>query len=752
MVAVVAKQRLSWLQPRTVGDVKEEEKGAKARRCSDEYKFVAPSLEDGKTKRNNTSSNIIDANTKTANVDTRGWQRFFGPRRQKNGEGNGDWIPSVAGLVKAGDEGVYTSALFHQSHQHYPNSEMPVEEFYELLATQLRSRPLSERTNYPPEIFKFLASSKKIQRSRSMRASRDGRRPVISPPSPATRASLDLSEVTLSLTRSLSKKSSTASPSAAYESGVGSSTASSNNPKHELWARDIQKSVQNEGLSGVAVSSAELAALSIILGSPVLPTITPRPSTPQSQEQKSMRKGAYGITISSIPLEDGMHSITLHRQPLSITQRTTTRASVTSTLYSKHMACSCIPLSQSLFPDTIPTTSTASTPTLSTLQITPSTLHALRTKSALPVPPPTSPQKAYLESLPNARIPSIQSYTLPDLLRSIASLPFASTGGLPPLAASSVIDAILLVAGGGHETGRLLARLEALIDKVHRFHGGAEDTAFGALYERRNAAVAFREQGRLGKSASSKKKKGVEDEEEEEEEMVTATARVARYTMLLDRLIDLMGSSSPSQTPTSPSFFNGTAGALGAASTREKAMMKRKKEKVGVVVDATFRELLECYMGVPTTSVAGVDGAATSATTTAVASVLPCSSLQTQQQHSNKAQPQARPLPPSPPLTPTKLSPVNSASKTPKLDLTKAKKKMDSAKLRTANTLAVDIEELLRQPLPFSAQQVARVAKCVLVAWASGCVKRVRWDGDNDGDGHGLKGSGVRLGERGVVV
>ncbi|PVI01953.1 hypothetical protein DM02DRAFT_329485 [Periconia macrospinosa] len=715
MVVLVARQRLSWLQqPRKIIDEEEESVDGRCSTSSDERRSVEPRLDNNiNANQNSTLDSIIvngERHPKNAekNANGRVWPRLFASKKRDAGSG-GDWVPSVSGVIKAGDEGIYTSAIFYQLHQQNPSDELYLDALYELFANQLRNRPLLERTAYPSEISKFLASSKKVQRSKSMHVSREARRPTIAPPSKGTRSSLDLSEVTSSLTRSLSKKSSSAS-----DSTITPIPAHSSTPKHALWTKDLQQIPSTSTLASLKLTSSELAALSLILGSP---------TSPASTHRKAFRKGAYGLTLSHTPLPDGTHhTVTLHAHPLSIPQRPAPHAAITSTLHAKHMACNCLPLSPSS-----PSPTTTSTPTL---LLTPATLTALLTKSPLPPPPPsTSPSKSYLETLPHARTPTFPAYTLPDLLRSIAALPFASSSsssssaaaGLPPLAGATLIDTVLLVASGGKPPGKLAQRLEALVDKVSRFCGadGAAD-AYGPMYEARNVGLLFRERERLGR---------LEGVEEEEEELVGRTARVGRWVGMLARLVAMLDSSSP----TSPVFF---AGGGGEGKGREKV--------VGKVVEETFHDLLDAYTAlclVPSSSSSASSSSHSSpspSTTTSSSSLTSTSQQQQQQQQRTPQQPQ-KTLPPSPPLTPTKLTltspPSSTTTKKPPRKPSSSTHQPDQPQQKQT-TLAKDIESLLQSPLPFSTRQVARLARCVLVAWAvCGGVERVSWDDEPAGKG-----------------
>lgn len=90
------------------------------------------------------------------------------------------------------------------------------------------------------------------------------------------------------------------------------------------------------------------------------------------------------------------------------------------------------------------------------------------------------------------------------------------------------------MASGGLPHGRLLQRLEGLVDKVHRF--APHLTIFGPLYEPRYAGLLYRERERLGKLATNP---------DIFETLADKFARMSRYITLLQRLMALVPGMAP---------------------------------------------------------------------------------------------------------------------------------------------------------------------------------------------------------------
>ncbi|KAF2640594.1 hypothetical protein P280DRAFT_399744 [Massarina eburnea CBS 473.64] len=430
------------------------------------------------------------------------WSRLFVPKQQQK---RGDCVPTLSAIIKAGDEGVFSSALLNSLHG--SPGDIPLDFVYDAFAQELRSRPSVERSSYPSEISGFL-SSKRARRTQSLRDSRDGR-PELSPKAP--RASLDLAEMGLS--RSRSRK---VSPVLISTFNVLATESGSGSPTHRLWTRELQNARYVDGRTAITVSAKELATLSIILGSPV----ELGKDGEKSEKQLASGGGAYGISISGTKADDGNYKISLTQHKRK-TSQLPALGSGYSTLHAKHFACGSLPYS-------------LDTTTVNTLLITNETLQNLRTgtHSQLPTTPTPTPtaQSTFLASLPHSRSPTfhtLTSTTTTTLLHAIADLPF--TGGLPPLASAPLIQTIQFVTCGGLIPGRLLQRLEALVDKVHRHSPGLQ--LFGPLLADGNAHLLFRERERLGKVAGGGRN---------EELLADKVARMQRYATLIERLMALI--------------------------------------------------------------------------------------------------------------------------------------------------------------------------------------------------------------------
>jgi hypothetical protein len=118
------------------------------------------------------------------------------------------------------------------------------------------------------------------------------------------------------------------------------------------------------------------------------------------------------------------------------------------------------------------------------------------------------------------------------LLDAIAALPFS--GGLAPLASADLIKTVQFTASAGLSPGRLLQRLEGLVDKVHRHSPHLK--IFGPLYEPYNAGILYRERERLGKLGNHPTTPDT---------LADKTARMSRYITLLERLMALVPDLKP---------------------------------------------------------------------------------------------------------------------------------------------------------------------------------------------------------------
>jgi hypothetical protein len=422
-------------------------------------------------------------------------------------------VPTLSGILKAGDEGLFSSALFTSLHGH--PRELSLQVLYEVFAKELRSRPMTERSAYTGGIPQFLSSTKQVaggprrMQSASHRTTRGGR--VDGSPK-SQRKSLDISVAERGFVRSLSVKKPTP-PLVSIRNGLTGPDADGS--MHTSWMKDGRSAESVHGSVGVVVTPAELAALSITLASPL--TIDGK-----AEHATTSRTGAFNVSISELTTEDGKHQVLLRQHKRNVLHMPA-RGSGHSTLFAKHFAAGSLPFSHN---KKAVQTMLASTQTLRAVQAGASII--------LFDTNPETPQSRLLAALPTSRevtfycaSPSTRPTSSNTLVDAISALPFV--GGLVPLASSPLIQTIRFVASGGLPPARLLQRLEGLVDKVNRF--APHLNIFGPLHEPRNAALLYRERERLGRLATGASTI---------DSVADKTARIQRYTTLLERLMALV--------------------------------------------------------------------------------------------------------------------------------------------------------------------------------------------------------------------
>jgi hypothetical protein len=460
-----------------------------------------------------TTENKLEEAQQLAQI-SKSWKRVFTAKQEQDRR---HWVPSFSSIIKAGDEGLFTTALFANLHAH--PDESILEALYDAFANELRSRPTTGRSLYPEDMTKFLTWNERPMGGigRSKPASHTRRTEV----NPQTHTkSMDISVMEMGLVRGLSVKR----PAAVLipiRNGlldeVGHKTIQS-------WIQDGQPAKYPDRKMTVRITPTELAALSILLGS--------RIPIPSSSQESSTDTGAYGISFSLHPSETGKTTtITLHPHQLSISQHHASGSCI-SPLYAKHLFCGSLPYSQ----DNLGVHS---------ILINDETFEAIQFGASLSTHAylVRSPASKYLEALPSAR--EVRFHILAtDMaaegemekesmwLDAIAALPFS--GGLVPVAAASLIKTVQFVASAGLQPARLLQRLEGLVDKVHRH--SPHLYIFGPLYEAQHAGLLYRERERLGKLANERR---VEDT------LADKTARMSRYITLLERLMALVPDTQP---------------------------------------------------------------------------------------------------------------------------------------------------------------------------------------------------------------
>jgi hypothetical protein len=437
---------------------------------------------------------------------SRSWKQLFAPKQQNN---KGHWVPSLAAIIDAGNEGVWSSALFTHLHGH--PGEISFDQLCDAFATELRSRSPAQRSAYSGDITKFLSSikrstttPKRVQSMSNKGASR-GREDAAQK---SQRKSLDVIATEMGLGRGLSVKK-TAPVLVSMSNGLDEG-------EQGIWMKSGGSAEYYGGKPGVKVTSAELAGLAVVLGCQV--TIG---------ADAALHRGAFGISISLIQAENGKQHIVLKQHKRRISQMPTSGTGV-SPLFAMHMAAGSLPFSQD-------------NKTVDSILITNETFEAIQAGTSVSWQKNSqqTPQSRFLATLPNSR--KLNFYTSstssrmtspPTLIDVIAALPFS--GGLPPLAHTPLIRTVNFIAAGGLTPARLLQRLEGLVDKVH-LH--APDLAiFGPLHAPQNAALLFREREQLGKLATNPNTS---------DSTADKAARIQRYVTLLERLMALVPDTKP---------------------------------------------------------------------------------------------------------------------------------------------------------------------------------------------------------------
>ncbi|KAH8726117.1 hypothetical protein GQ44DRAFT_680364 [Phaeosphaeriaceae sp. PMI808] len=441
------------------------------------------------------------------------WARVF----TKQAHEQGLWVPSLSGMIKAGDEGLFLSALFTSLPGH--PGELPLQALYEIFADDLRSRPTTERFAYSVEINSFLSSSKRVTSGprRIQSVSRKSfSKSRVDASLKTQRISLDLSAAERGITRSISMKR--PAPMLVHMRN-GLPRKGEDTVAHKSWMKDMKIAESHHGIVGIKILSEELIALSILLGSPL--TVDPQTG------ETSSKVGAFNISISSSVAEDGRHQVTLQKHKHSISQ-TLVRGSCSSSLFAKHLAAGSLPYSQN-------------NKAVHSILINSHTLHSVQRgmSPSLHEYNFKTPQSKFISLLPSSRKstffiagvskePPISN----PLIGAISALPFV--GGLVPLASASLIRTVQFIASGGLPPARLLQRLEGLVDKVNRH--APQISTFGSLYEHQNITRLYRERERLGKLATGA---SVTDN------LAHKASRMQRYVALLERLMTLVPDMKP---------------------------------------------------------------------------------------------------------------------------------------------------------------------------------------------------------------
>ncbi|KAF3053680.1 hypothetical protein E8E11_011035 [Didymella keratinophila] len=565
------------------------------------------------------------------------WKQLFTPKQK---DANSKWVTTLSGIIKAGDEGLWSSSLFTNPHGH--PGEVSFEAICEMFANELRPLSMTERSAYSGDIGKFINSAKRgapgprrVQ-SVSYKRVNTGRGDVAPP---TQRKSTDISSIERGLRRSLSIKR---PAPALVPMGNGLVAQDKTVAAQHAWMKDGRPAEYCDGRMSVRLTSAELATLSLILGSSVTSIAGDAGGTTASTD-----KGALGLSIR-ITTADGKHLVSLRQHKRSISQMPSSGSGY-SPLFVKHLACGSLPFSRD-------------GKSINSFLITDDTLDAVQSGVLLTMRKRSqqSSQAHFLATLPSScdlAFHSLEASTKSSpptpLIDAIAQLPF--TGGLTPLASTPIVSTIQFIASGGRHPGRLLQRLEALVDKVQRH--SPDLNIFGPLHEPKNAGLLFRERERLAKVSSGTVT----------ETLLDKVARVQRYVTLLQRLMALVPDIKP-------------------------------QDVLAAVQEATKKEVQRAYADAIAAHSSPGEQSATLHDTHC-----PAPDARSRRHASTSSRPSVRRSP---------RSSLGSASNgTVRSDEGKRSNTFPE------HNLGKQVEGLLKAELPFSIEMVAGVARLVVVAW-----------------------------------
>jgi hypothetical protein len=576
--------------------------------------------------------------------------RLFNTNKEK---GRGQLVPTLSSIIKAGDEGVYNSTLWNELRGH--PGDITLEMLYDLFERTSREQTMTER--FPNPIRSLSGEPNTLKRGKSLGATKEGRL-EFQPRTP--RRSMDILERGLVGSKSRRSAPMLVSIMGALEEATG--TQSTTVP----WKKDVQHAHQFLGQTGVPITAVELAALSLVLG-------CPPNGLEQTEQSYDFGNGAFGISITSRVAGVGKHHIhvTQHKRPLS---HLPGRGSGYSAIFAKHLPFGSLPYSQ--------------TPTsVNSILVTDATLQTLQTGTpvCLKDTKPQNPASIFLSSLPSSRTTAFQCLTTSPtctpsepptaLLNAITALPF--TGGLVPLASSPIIQTVHFVSSSGLPVGRLLQRLDALVEKVHRLSPHLH--LFGPLLDSGNAGLLYRERERLGRLATGA---AVEDT------IGAKAARMQRYITLLERLMALV-----------PGMKSGDV--LTAVKQATKLEMERSYDDAVASFRTGDAEQDYVSHGSKHTSVISNKRRKSkrlSSSSYALASAAPHTPTLSTLTHNVTAQPQIQQSTPASPTSPSLSSSRNSST-------------------FTEHNLGRQVEELLKLSLPLDVQSIAKLVRLVVAAW-----------------------------------
>jgi hypothetical protein len=443
------------------------------------------------------------------------WRRRFTWKQNRERD---CWTPTITGIIKVGEEGGSPSAIFANFHGH--SDESSLQALYDVFAEELRSRSVEERSQYPGNLSKFLLSRKRVasgpRRMQSVSYKTKGQRRLSGPPG-TKRRSQDLSIAELGLAKVLPAKK-PSSTLVSMRNGLFEERGG-----YTSWMSDGQNVESVDGKKSMKVTAAELATLSVILGSPLVPN---------TEESPVSQTGALNISIVCSTAEDGKLQVSLQKHKRNI-PHLPAQGSYSSTVFAKHLAAGSLPFAKT-------------NGKIHGILVSTQTVELMQTGSAVCLQEDyfKTPQSVFLASLPSScgltlHIATQSTQELPTnpLIDAISMLPFV--GGLVPLATAPLVETVRFVASGGLEAARLLQRLDALIDRVNRHTPGLD--IFGPLYESQNIGLLYRERERLGKITAGT---GITDT------IADKASRTQRYITLLQRLMALITDVTPQEVLT----------------------------------------------------------------------------------------------------------------------------------------------------------------------------------------------------------
>lgn len=584
------------------------------------------------------------------------WKQLFTPKQK---DVTSKWVPTLSGVIKAGDEGLWSSSLFTNPHGH--PGEVSFEAICEMFANELRSRSMLERSAYSGEIGKFINSAKRsapsprrVQSVSYTRVNTARGDAMLIPP----RKSLDISSIERGLGRSLSMKR---PAPALVPMGNGLAEQDKTVAAQHAWMKDGRPAEYHDGRTSVRLTSAELLTLSLITGSCIISLA----GDAAGGTTASVGKGAFGLSIRITTTDDGKHLVSLRQDKRSVSQMPSS-GSGHAPLFAKHLACGSLPFSQD-------------GKSINSFLITDEALSSVRSGAPFTMRKRSqqSSQARVLATLPSSY--GLAFYSLEASTKSsppipfidaIAQLPFS--GGLTPLASIPLISTVQFVASGGLHPGRLLQRLEGLIDKVQRHSPGIN--IFGPLHEPKNAGLLFRERERLAKVSSGAVAEGVLDK----------VARVQRYVTLLQRLMALVPDAKPQGI-------------------------------LAIVQEATRKELQRTYTDAVTAHKSQQEP---SATLNNIHCPVSDARSRCHVSRPSQSQPSAR------------RSPTSSLGSGSNGTIRSNEGRRSNSS--SEHNLGKQVEVLLKSELPFSVEMVASVARLVIVAWTMS-VGAVAWEEGEEG-------------------